>query len=194
MRALHAEAARSQLAVRAEGASPNLPGGCLDGVQVGGEFCEVKRTLPVHHVGPSVVYKQAGVQAAAAGGACRARPEKGTLRRFTFNINNLCLQSAGFVVFTKCRIIFRKCFLKKITRHLEKTTRHLVGPEIKEKMPSRGIKTRRKSPRRRLSPFLLCKGTTFFREKQIANFHFNISRSHAQGRKSRAAQPRVRIN
>ena len=90
------------------------------------------------------------------------------LRTLTFNINNFRLQSAGFVVFTKCRIIFRKCFLKKSIQHLEKTIQHLVGPEIRKKMAPGGIKIWRKPPRRRLSPFLQCKYTTFFDEKQIA--------------------------
>ena len=89
------------------------------------------------------------------------------LRTLTFNINNFRLQSAGFVVFTKCRIIFRKCFLKKSIQHLEKIIRHLVGPEIKEKMPS--DRTKRMEKARIGATFSVLAMQRYNNERQNAN-------------------------
>ena len=98
--------------------------------------------------------------------------KNGNLRRFTFNINNFCLQSAGFVVRCKCRIIFRKCFLKKSIRHLEKITRHLVDPEIRKKIPSDAPKRKEKARVGAALSILLTQRYNIFSRKANREFSF----------------------
>ena len=101
--------------------------------------------------------------------ACRlsgTRKNWGHLRR-RINIFNFRKHSAGCFRETTKDLEKTIRHLEKTTKHLEKTKSDLVNPENCPFLPKSGVKTMEKAPAARLSPFLQCKYTTFFSEKQI---------------------------
>ena len=72
-------------------------------------------------------------------------------------------ETAGFVVFPKCFVVFSKCCLRDPSGACRATIAYVKTPE-------QARVNRRSAP-------MLCKDTTFFTENQIARFRVNISRS-----------------
>ena len=72
-------------------------------------------------------------------------------------------ETAGFVVFPKCFVVFSKCCLRGPSGACRATIHY-------EKTPEQARVNRRSAP-------MLCKDNTFFAEIQIARFRVNISRS-----------------
>ena len=72
-------------------------------------------------------------------------------------------ETAGLVVFSKCLVVFPKCYLRGPSGACRATIAYVKTPE-------QARVNRRSAP-------MLCKDNTFFSENQIARFRVNISRS-----------------
>ena len=70
-------------------------------------------------------------------------------------------ETAGFVIFSKCRVVFSKCCLRVPSGPCRMTEKY-------EKTPEQACDNRQSAP-------VHCKDNTFFAEIQIAQFRVNIS-------------------
>ena len=84
-------------------------------------------------------------------------PPKSSLRKTIRPVE----ETAGFVIFSKCRVVFSKCCLRVPSGPCRMTEKY-------EKTPEQARDNRQSAP-------VQCKDNTFFAEIQIAKFRVNIS-------------------
>ena len=84
-------------------------------------------------------------------------------------------ETAGFVIFSKCRVVFSKCCLREPSGPCRTTEKY-------EKTPEQACDNRQSAP-------VQCKDNTFFAEIQIAKFRVNISRTTMEAEASPPTPP-----
>ena len=84
-------------------------------------------------------------------------------------------ETAGFVIFSKCRVVFSKCCLREPSGPCQATEKY-------EKTPEQACDNRQSAP-------VQCKDNTFFAEIQIAKMRVNISRTTMEAEASPPTPP-----